>query len=184
MPFACWMAGAKGVHWNFRPRRAGVTMRITDDCAVSLHFVLKDEHGRILSASTEDVPFSYLHGHNQMLPALERALRDRLPGETVHLILPPEDAYGMPDEHNRAILSRQEFSDDELAVGRRVYIMGEQGPKLATILSYDAANVVCDTNHEWAGKTLEFEVRIGKVRQATFYELGCGHVHDTDEGGK
>lgn len=157
-------------------------MKIADDCAVSLHFVLKDDSGRILSASTEDVPLSYLHGHGQMLPALERALRDRQVGDTLLLRLSPEEAYGLPDAGNHQTFPRADFNDEELKVGNRVYIMGEQGPTLATVIDFDAAKVVCDTNHELAGMTLQFDIRIASVRQATIYELGCGHVHDTDDG--
>jgi FKBP-type peptidyl-prolyl cis-trans isomerase SlyD len=154
-------------------------MKIADDCAVSLHFVLKDDAGQILSASTEDVPLTYLHGHGQMVPGLERVLRDKAAGESVQVRLSPEDAYGVRDARNREILPREDFSDDELKVGNRVYIMGERGPRHATVLTFDEEKVVVDTNHELAGKTLEFDIRIASVRKATLYELGCGHVHES-----
>jgi FKBP-type peptidyl-prolyl cis-trans isomerase SlyD len=157
-------------------------MRIADDCAVSFHFVLRDDAGQILSASTEEVPFSYLHGHGQMIPGLERALQDKEAGESVQVRLSPEEAYGMPDERNREVLPREDFSEDELMGGNRVYIMGERGPKLATVLEFDDEKVIVDTNHELAGKTLQFDIRISSVRKATIYELGCGHVHDSGTG--
>lgn len=156
-------------------------MRIADDCAVSFHFVLRDETGQVLTASTEAVPLSYLHGHGQMLPGLERALRDKQPGDTLQVRLSPEDAYGMPDERNREVLPREDFTEDELVVGKRVYIMGGRGPTQATVVGFDDAHVVVDTNHELAGKTLQFDIRVASVRQATIYELGCGHVHEADD---
>ena len=155
-------------------------MRISDDCAVSLHFILKDATGQVLYASSEAVPLSYLHGHSQIVPGLERALYDRGAGESLNVRLQPEEAYGMYDEDNREILPRVDFSDDELVIGNRVYIMGARGPRQATILDFDGQNVTCDTNHELAGKTLEFDVRIVSVRKATIHELGCGHVHDAE----
>lgn len=154
-------------------------MKIADDCAVSFHFVLKDDAGQVLSASTEDVPLSYLHGHGQMLPGLERALQDKEAGESLQVRLSPDDAYGMPDERNREVLPREDFSADELVVGNRVYIMGAGGPRLATVVDFDDERVVCDTNHELAGKALQFDIRIASVRKATMFELGCGHVHDS-----
>jgi FKBP-type peptidyl-prolyl cis-trans isomerase SlyD len=156
-------------------------MKIADDCAVSFHFVLKDDAGQILSVSTEGVPLSYLHGHGQMIPGLERALRGREPGERIQIRLTPEDAYGMPDERNRETLPREDFSEDELVIGNRVYIMGERGPKLATIINIDDVKVVVDTNHELAGMTLQFDIHISSVRMATIYELGCGHVHESED---
>lgn len=157
-------------------------MKISDDCAVSLHFILKDSTGQVLYASSEDVPLSYLHGHGQIVPGLERALRDRSAGESLRVRLRPEEAYGMYDESNREILPRADFSDDELVIGNRVYIMSAQGPRQSTILDFDGGSVTCDTNHELAGKTLEFDVRILSVRRATIFELGCGHVHDPVAG--
>jgi FKBP-type peptidyl-prolyl cis-trans isomerase SlyD len=157
-------------------------MKIADDCAVSFHFVLKDAVGQVLTATTEDATLSYLHGHGQMLPGLERALQDKEAGESLQVQLSPEDAYGMPDERNRAVLPREDFSADELVVGNRVYIMGAEGPRLATVVKFDDEQVVCDTNHELAGKSLQFDIRIASVRMATIYELGCGHVHESEDG--
>jgi FKBP-type peptidyl-prolyl cis-trans isomerase SlyD len=114
-----------------------------------------------------------------MVPGLERVLRDKAAGESVQVRLSPEDAYGVRDARNREILPREDFSDDELKVGNRVYIMGERGPRHATVLTFDEEKVVVDTNHELAGKTLEFNIRIASVRKATLYELGCGHVHES-----
>jgi FKBP-type peptidyl-prolyl cis-trans isomerase SlyD len=57
--------------------------------------------------------------------------------------------------------------------------MGERGPKQATVLTFDEEKVVVDTNHELAGQTLQFDIRIASVRKATVFELGCGHVHET-----
>lgn len=159
-------------------------MKVSDDCAISFQFVLKDDTGQILSVSTEGVPLSYLHGHGQIIPGLERALRDRVAGEHVQVRLAPEDAYGMPDVRNREVLPREDFSNDELVLGNRVYIMGERGPRLATIHEIHDDKVIVDTNHELAGKTLHFDIRISSVRKATIYELGCGHVHDTEADGQ
>jgi FKBP-type peptidyl-prolyl cis-trans isomerase SlyD len=153
-------------------------MKITRDCAVSLHFVLRDAQGEILSASSDETPLSYLHGHGQLLAALERELEDKTAGEALQVRLSPEQAYGMYEESNRELLPRADFSDDELKVGNRLYIMGGQGPRLATVLGFDEEKVIFDTNHELAGKSLEFDIRILSVRKATMFELGCGHVHE------
>lgn len=155
-------------------------MRIAKDCAVSFHFVLKDGNGEILSASTNGVPFNYLHGHGQIVIGLERALENKDAGETLQVRLSPEEAYGQHDDHNREVLPREDFGDDELVKGNRIYIMGEQGPRLATVAAYDDDKVVFDTNHELAGMTLEFDIRILSVRKATIFELGCGHVHESE----
>lgn len=152
-------------------------MRVADDCAVFFHFTLMDADGEVLSASSEQAPFAYLHGHGQVLASLERALEGKAAGDALKISLTPEEAYGVPDASNREILPREDFSDDELVVGNRIYIMGEQGPRLATVAGYDEQAVILDTNHELAGKSLRFDIRIVSVRKATIFELSCGHVH-------
>ena len=53
---------------------------------------------------------------------------------------------------------------------------------MATVLAFDDEKVILDANHELAGKTLHYEVQILGVREATFSERTCGHVHDPIAG--
>jgi FKBP-type peptidyl-prolyl cis-trans isomerase SlyD len=62
--------------------------------------------------------------------------------------------------------------------GSKVYILSESGPRTAMILEFDDIKVVLDANHELAGKTLTYEIKILGIRKSTFSERTCGHVHD------
>jgi len=153
-------------------------MKISHDKAVSFDFTLTDEHGNVLDTSVGKFPFTYLHGYGMVVPGLERALEGRSAGESFDVTVPPEAAYGLRDEENQMAYERDEFEDDELVIGNQLYIMGMNGMRRAVVLSFDDKQVVMDTNHELAGKTLHYDVKILGIRDSTFSERMCGHVHD------
>ena len=47
----------------------------------------------------------------------------------------------------------------------------------ATIVEIGDENILLDTNHPLAGKTLHFDVTVTGLRAATDSELEHGHVH-------
>ena len=51
----------------------------------------------------------------------------------------------------------------------------------ATIVEIGEDSVKLDTNHPLAGKTLEFEVTVVDIRDATEEEIDHGHVHSGHE---
>ena len=68
---------------------------IKKNTVVAFHYVLRDEAGVQMEASSLDEPMIYLHGgYRNLLPALESAIEGRSPGEELSITLPPEKAYG------------------------------------------------------------------------------------------
>jgi FKBP-type peptidyl-prolyl cis-trans isomerase SlyD len=49
--------------------------------------------------------------------------------------------------------------------------------RVATVVSLQGDMVTVDMNHPLAGETLNFDVEIADVREATTEELAHGHVH-------
>lgn len=153
-------------------------MMISQDKAVAFDFTLSDQDGSVLDTSHGKEPFTYLHGFGGVVPGLEKALEGRSPGDELDINVPPEEAYGVRDEANRMDYARDEFADDELVVGNKLYIMTMGGPQMAVVVGFDDQTVVIDTNHELAGKTLRYQVRVLGVRNSTIGERMCGHIHD------
>jgi FKBP-type peptidyl-prolyl cis-trans isomerase SlyD len=52
------------------------------------------------------------------------------------------------------------------------------GPRFVTVVAVEGDEVKIDANHPLAGVTLNFEVKIMDVRQASPEELSHGHTHD------
>ena len=151
-------------------------MNITQDKVVEIDYVLKVD-GEVVDASEGGEPLTYLHGHNNIIPGLERALEGKRQGDSLHVTVQPEDGYGARDEDNVETLDRADFEDD-IEVGATYYAQAEDGSVLPfTVLAVEGETVQVDFNAPLAGKVLDFDVTIKAVRDATAEELEHGHAH-------
>lgn len=157
-------------------------MQINVDSVVSFHYRLSETGGGLLESSYDAEPTLYLHGHSNLLPALEDALTGKQIGEKISVNLEPEQAYGarkegatqrIPIKH----LQNHSALKNKLKPGMRVSVNTEHGPWDAVVLKVGKFNVDIDSNHPLAGKALTFEVEIIAVRDATDEELAHGHAH-------
>ena len=153
-------------------------MKATQDRVVSLHYTLTDDHGLLLDSSRGRDPLAYLHGHGHIIQGLESALEGREAGFSGSVQVPPTDAYGEYDPQGVFEAPRDQFPPGEdIQAGMRVQAEGPQGTVNFTVLSANDQGVVLDANHPLAGKTLNFEVELLEVREATTQELAHRHVH-------
>ena len=128
---------------------------------------LYDAQGVELSAPQE---LSYLHGgHGEMLEALERALEGKGAGESVHVQLEPEQAFG---EYEAELVRVEPLTryGEGIAVGMQI----EEGDTMYTVTDLGGGSVVLDANHPLAGMALRFSLVILTVRSATKEEVGRG----------
>ena len=151
-------------------------MNITQEKVVEIDYVLKVD-GEVVDASEGGEPLTYLHGHNNIIPGLERALEGKRQGDSLHVTVQPEDGYGARDEDNVETLDREDFEDD-IEVGATYYAQAEDGSVLPfTVLAVEGETVQVDFNAPLAGKVLDFDVTVRGVRDATAEELEHGHAH-------
>jgi FKBP-type peptidyl-prolyl cis-trans isomerase SlyD len=66
---------------------------------------------------------------------------------------------------------------DEILPGMQFQAQSPDGMQLVTVIDVDGDEVILDGNHPMAGMTLNFEVEVTEVRDATAEELEHGHVH-------
>lgn len=157
-------------------------MSIAADKVVSFHYRLSEVGGELLEDSQDAEPTLYLHGHGNLLGALESALEGKLAGDKVAITLTPEQGYGLrqdgatqriPIKH----LHNYQQIKNKLKPGMKVAVNTQHGPWDAIVLKVGKFNVDIDSNHPLAGKTLEFDIDIIEVRDATAEELAHGHAH-------
>ena len=157
-------------------------MQISADKVVSFHYKLSDVDGTLLETSYDADPTLYLHGHKNVLVALEDELEGKSIGDKLTVTLIPEQAYGerkegavqrIPIKH----LNNHAAIKNKLKPGSRVSVNTQHGPWEAVVLKVGKFNVDIDSNHPLAGKTLTFEVEVIAVRDATEEELAHGHAH-------
>jgi FKBP-type peptidyl-prolyl cis-trans isomerase SlyD len=153
-------------------------MSITQDQVVSIHYTLRDDTGQIIDSSADGEPLSYLHGHGNLVPGLERELTGRKAGDRLQLKIAPSDGYGEYDRELVQSVPRRSLKGiADLKVGMRLQAQTPQGARAVTVTRLAGDMVTLDGNHPLAGKNLNFEVEVAAVRAATAEELAHGHVH-------
>ena len=146
--------------------------------AVSFHYTLKNSVGEEMETSREKEPMVYLHGANNIITGLEKAMEGRAVEDTFTATLEPEDAYGIRNEKNvqRVPLKRLK-GIGKISVGQILNLKTNKGQVQVTVLKVGRFNVDVDGNHPLAGVQLTFDVEIMDIRDATEDEIKHGHAH-------
>jgi FKBP-type peptidyl-prolyl cis-trans isomerase SlyD len=147
-------------------------MQIEKDRVVTLGYTVTDEEGTLIDRSEGEESFSYIQGAGSILPGLEAALEGHRAGEEFSLTLAPADAYGERKESLLEVVPRDRFqTENDLTVGMHFQTPTERGVRVVTVTDIAEDTVTVDTNHPLAGKTLNFDLSIVEVREATEQEL-------------
>jgi FKBP-type peptidyl-prolyl cis-trans isomerase SlyD len=154
-------------------------MDIANNCVVSIHYTLTDEAGETLDTSSGGDPLNYLHGHNGLIPGLEKELAGRVVGDAFQAVIQPEDAYGMVDREMVQEVPLEALAGIEnLAVGMQLQSQGQDGSvQVVVVDALGAETATLNANHVLAGQVLTFDVTIESVREASAEELEHGHAH-------
>lgn len=158
-------------------------MQISQDKVVSIHYTLTNTQGETLDSSHgRGEPLAYLHGHGNIIPGLENALAGKQAGDKLNVKVEPSEGYG--ERHDQLVqqVPRTAFEGvDHLEPGMQFQAETGMGMRLFTITEVQDEQVTIDGNHPLAGETLQFDVEVTEVRDASSEELEHGHVHG--EGG-
>lgn len=154
-------------------------MQIEKNKVVAIHYTLKSDNGDVIDQTNkEGESFAFIHGVGNIIPGLEKALEGKQSGDQVSVKIPPEEAYGQKDENLTQTISREFFQGvDNVEPGMQFQAQNEQGVQIVTVTGVEGDNVTVDMNHPLAGETLNFEVEIVEVRDASEEEISHGHVH-------
>jgi FKBP-type peptidyl-prolyl cis-trans isomerase SlyD len=150
---------------------------VAKNTVVTIVYRLANSDGEILEQSEE--PHSYLHGgYGNVFPAVESALEGKVAGDTVEVLMAPEDAFGEYDEELLRVEDREVFPA-ELEVGMQFEGQGESSGQvnIYTVTDITDDKVVVDGNHPLAGQALTFTCEVTHVRAADPHEIEHGHAH-------
>ncbi len=153
-------------------------MQIEQHKVVTLNYTLKDDEGNVIDQS-QDGSFAYLHGMNNIVPGLEKALSGMAAGQTRAVSVPPEEGYGARDDSRVQAVPRDMFpADSRIEPGMQFHAESSEGQSLVvTVVGSDSDTVTVDGNHPLSGMQLHFDVKVVDVRDATREEIDHGHVH-------
>lgn len=157
-------------------------MQIENEKVALFHFELKNEKGETIDSSEGQAPLGYIHGQNNLMPGLEKAMAGHKKGDKFNVNLDPEDAFGPRQEDLIKEVPLNEFENpQELKPGTNLQVHSPQGEQIVTVVEVLADSVRVDFNHPFAGQSLRFDIEVVEVRDATPDELSHGHLHG--EGG-
>jgi FKBP-type peptidyl-prolyl cis-trans isomerase SlyD len=153
--------------------------QISNNKVVSFVYELHDSDGTALENNSNAMPMAYLHGHQNLLAGLEKAFEGKSEGDTLTVVLPPEEAYGerKTEAVQRVPIKHLVGQYKRLLPNMIVQVNTQSGPMNVTVLKVGKFNIDVDVNHPFAGKTLKFQVKILNVRDATPDEIAHGHAH-------
>ena len=157
---------------------------------ISYQLAFPDENGQpdVVEIVDEKEPMVFIHGLSGLPDAFEENLLGLNEGDTFDFSISAEDAYGNVDpnaiiELPKSIFQAEDQSaDDILQIGNFIPMTDDQGNRMqGLVVSIEGETVTMDFNHPLAEKTLMFQGKILKIREATPEEIAHGHVHG--EGG-
>ncbi|WP_298755561.1 FKBP-type peptidyl-prolyl cis-trans isomerase [uncultured Campylobacter sp.] len=157
---------------------------------IKMHYELKDgKTGEILESNLNSDPIAFLSGKDQIIQKLEDEILNLQAGESKTVLISPGDGVGEYREDAVQILPKEQFAGIDLAVGMELFGQAEDGATTrVSVKAIGEQDVTIDFNHPFAGKELEFNVKIVENREATADEIltgqpegahscGCGHNH-------
>lgn len=150
-------------------------LKVVDGIVVSLKYELRlQEDGPVVERSKEQAPWIFRQGQHEAVPGLERALYGMQVGEEKDFKVDAADGYGQIDPQAVRLVPRRVVSTKaELVPGLKLRLRAKSTGKISHVQVVDIGkdNVLLDFNHQFAGKTLYYHVRIVDLRPATQEEL-------------
>lgn len=153
-------------------------MQVAAQKVVIFHYTLSDTSGNQMESSRDGEPLAYLHGADNIVPGLEKALEGKTAGDKLVVTVEPAEGYGeRRDDLLIRVSSKHLVYEGKLEEGTQAFLRTEHGPRVVTVLKPGKFMVDIDANHPLAGTTLVFDVEITEVRDPLPEELEHGHVH-------
>ena len=111
-------------------------------------------------------PLEFKCGSGMMIKGFDAAVANMEVGETVNIHLMPEEAYGMPNPQAIFTAPIAEMPGAEnLEKGQKIYLTNMYGqPFPATVTEKTDTEITFDSNHEMAGKELNFQIELVEVK--------------------
>ena len=154
-------------------------VNVRSDHVVTISYQFTDTGGADYEELQAPQTVTYLHGHNQLLPGLERAIEGMTSQQTADLTIEPDGAFG-PHHDELVIEIERERIGFEVTVGDVIRAELPDGQQQhLQVINIGDTTVTLDGNHPLAGKTLGVHVTVDEIRQATDDELANGKVDDS-----
>ncbi|MCF2907970.1 MULTISPECIES: FKBP-type peptidyl-prolyl cis-trans isomerase [Pseudoalteromonas] len=156
-------------------------MKIAPNTVVKMHYAVLDNDDNSIDNTFDDEPLEFIVGTGYLISGLEDALMSKQAGDKFSVSVEPQNGYGERHDNLMQAVPKSMFEEMEVEVGMQFRATTDEGEQTVIVIGIEGDDVIVDGNHPLAGITLNFDVEILEVREATSEELEHGHVHS--EGG-
>ena len=140
---------------------------VKDGMMVSVEYTLKGSDGKVIESSKGKEPLKYIHGKKMMIQGLEKELAGMKVGGEKHVTVKPEDAYGPVNQNAFQEVPKEKVPANGLKVGAILAAKSPEGQVVPMrVHQVKEKTVVMDMNHQMAGKTLVFDVKVVDIQAA------------------
>ncbi len=157
-------------------------MKIAENKFVSLSYTLTVDGNQVESVTAE-APLEFVVGAGFLLPAFEKNLEGHKKGDKFSFTLAAADGYGelIPEAvvelPKNVFMINGAIEDGLLEIGNQLPMSDNQGNRMiGTVAAVTDDTVKMDFNHPMAGKTLNFDIEVVGVRDATPEDLMQGQM--------
>ncbi|MCA9710632.1 MAG: peptidylprolyl isomerase [Myxococcales bacterium] len=154
-------------------------MKVETGSVVTISYDILDEEGEIIESSDLSGPVSFLVGKGAIIKGLDEQVTGMAKGEEKSFELPPEQAFGRPEDGPTRALSRKDFPEGaQFDPGQRFEAgMGSGGQKvLLEVVETDDETVTVRMIHPLAGQTISMTIKVLNLRNATAAEKDAGRA--------
>lgn len=125
---------------------------------VGLEYTLSLEDGSVVQSNTGGEPLEYVHGEQQILPALEEELTGLAVNDEKTVELSAEKAYGEIDPEAFQEVDIDKIPEAARKVGAELRAEGYNGS--IRVAEVKESIAVLDFNHPLAGEDLVFNIKV------------------------
>jgi FKBP-type peptidyl-prolyl cis-trans isomerase SlyD len=143
---------------------------------VCLDYTLRLDDGEVVDSSEDRDPIEFVQGQGQIAPGLEEELYGMQAGDQKSVVVGPAQGYGERNPEANQVVPRDAFQEGvELEPGMPIQVSDGSGRRATAFLAeVNEDSVKLDFNHPLAGETLQFDVEVVDVREASESDMQCG----------
>lgn len=136
-----------------------------DSKKVRVHYTGSLDDGTVFDSSQERDPLEFTIGSNEIIPAVENAVKGMEEGEEKQVKVPPTEAYGERNEQAIMEVSKSQLPDDvDIKVGTVLQGSTQDGDTMRLqVTEVKDDSVTVDANHPLAGQNLNFDLKLVEV---------------------
>ncbi len=146
---------------TFKDNFFGNSMTVSKGDNIKVEYEGRLEDGTIFDSTAKHggEPLAFEVGAGQMIKGFDEGVLGMKLDEEKEITLKPGEAYG---EYNEEAVQEvpKKLMPDGIEVGMQIGVPTQQGSIPATITKIDSDMVTIDMNHELAGKTLIFKIKV------------------------